>query len=75
MEPRDIVASLIEAGLTQQEIAERLTGLGAEVTQSYVSKVLRGDVDDVKSRTYRALLQLHAQVIGQVKPAHDAKAA
>lgn len=61
-EPRDIVAQLLEAGLTQQQIAEGLTALGCEVTQSYVSKVLTGTVDDVKSRTYRALQQLHAQV-------------
>jgi hypothetical protein len=42
--------------------------MGVETTQSFVSKIARRDVDDVKSRTYRALLQLHADVVGQVQP-------
>jgi transcriptional regulator len=68
MEPHEIVAALSVAGLTQQQIADRLTGMGVETTQSFVSKIARRDVDDVKSRTYRALLQLHADVVGQVQP-------
>jgi predicted XRE-type DNA-binding protein len=68
MEPHEIVAALSEAGLTQQQIADRLSGMGVEVTQPYVSKIARRAVDDVKSRTYRALVQLHADVVGQVQP-------
>lgn len=60
MEPKEIVAGLIKAGLTQQQIADR-----AGLLQPYVSKVLRGEVDDVKSRTYRALLRVHAEVCAE----------
>lgn len=57
MEAREIIQDLIDAKWTQQQIAER-TGL----TQASVSKVLRGDVKDVMSRTYRLLQELHAEV-------------
>lgn len=59
MEARDFVAALVGSGLTQSQIAER-TG----ITQPTLSKVLRGDVDDVLSRNYRKLQALHAEVCG-----------
>lgn len=57
MEAAELVLALLEAGLTQQVIAER-TG----VHQTTVSKLARGEINDVLSRNYRALLSLHAKV-------------
>jgi transcriptional regulator with XRE-family HTH domain len=59
MEARDIVKQLIDAGMTQVQIAER-TG----ITQPTVSKILRGDVRDVMSQSYRRLAAVHAEVVG-----------
>lgn len=59
MEARDFVAALVGKGLTQSQIAER-TG----IPQPTLSKVLRGDVDDVLSRNYRKLQALHSEVCG-----------
>jgi transcriptional regulator with XRE-family HTH domain len=58
MEARDYVIALLNAGLTQAQIAEK-TGMG----QPTVSKVYRGDVSDVLSRNYRRLQELHAEVV------------
>lgn len=58
MEPRDLVAALMQAEMTQAAIAER-TG----IKQPTISKILRGDVKDVMSRNYRRLLALHAEVL------------
>lgn len=60
MEARDYVKALIEAGLTQVQIAER-TG----IPQPTISKVYRGDVDDVLSRNYRRLQEVHAAVMAE----------
>lgn len=57
MEARDFIAALVQAGLTQQQIADR-TG----IPQPTISKVLRGDVADVLSRNYRKLQALHAEL-------------
>lgn len=59
MEARDFVEALIGKGLTQSDIAER-TG----IPQPSISKVARGEVDDVLSRNYRKLQTLHAEVCG-----------
>ncbi len=61
MEARDYVKALIEAGLTQVQIEER-TG----IPQPTVSKILRGEVEDVLSRNYRKLQALHAELIAPV---------
>ncbi len=58
MEARDYVLGLLSAGLTQLQIEER-TG----VPQPTVSKIARGEVADVFSKTYRALQALHADVV------------
>jgi transcriptional regulator with XRE-family HTH domain len=58
MEAREFVADLVASGLTQREIAER-TG----IPQPTISKVLRGDVNDVMSRNYRKLEALHLEVV------------
>ena len=60
MEARDYVKALIEAGLTQVQIAER-TG----IPQPTISKVYRGDVDDVLSRNYRRLQEVHDAVMAE----------
>lgn len=58
MEARDFVRELISSGMTQVEIAKR-TG----IPQPTISKVVRGDVADVLSRTYRTLERLHREVV------------
>lgn len=65
MEARDYVTALIEAGLTQQQIAERV-----DIPQPTISKIARGDVKDVLSRNYRRLQALHDEVLGTAA-AHD----
>jgi transcriptional regulator with XRE-family HTH domain len=57
MEPRELVLALKALGLTQKQIEER-TG----IPQPTVSKIERGDVSDVMSRSYRALLALHTEL-------------
>jgi transcriptional regulator with XRE-family HTH domain len=58
MEPRELVQALKAKGLTQKQIEER-TG----IPQPTVSKIERGDVADVMSRNYRALLALYESVM------------
>lgn len=58
MEARDFIADLVRSGLTQVQIAER-TG----IPQPTISKVARGDVADVLSRSYRKLQALHSEVV------------
>jgi transcriptional regulator with XRE-family HTH domain len=55
MEARDFVLDLKRWGLTQAQIAER-----AGISQGTVSKLERGEVDDVLSRNYRRLEAIHA---------------
>lgn len=58
MEARDYIRVIREQHrLTQAQIAER-TG----ITQPTISKIERGDVDDVMSRSYRALKALHDEL-------------
>ena len=59
MEPRELVLAIKAKGLTQKQI-EEATG----IPQPTVSKIERGDVADVMSRNYRALLALHDKVTG-----------
>jgi transcriptional regulator with XRE-family HTH domain len=54
MEARDYVNDLRGWGFTQAQIAE-LTG----IPQPTISKIERGDVEDVLSRTYRRLQAAH----------------
>lgn len=59
MEAKDYLSVIRERGkLTQAQVAER-TG----IPQPTISKIERGDVSDVMSRNYRALQDLHAEVI------------
>lgn len=53
MEAQEIVKALIDRPMTQMQIAER-TG----IPQPTLSKILRGDVEDVMSRSYRKLAAL-----------------
>ena len=62
MEARDFVQQLIAAGLTQGDIAAR-TG----IPQPTISKVARGRVSDVLSRSYRKLQALHEEVCGSLE--------
>jgi transcriptional regulator with XRE-family HTH domain len=57
MEAIDYLKAIRDTGLTQAQVAER-TG----ITQSSISKIERGDVSDVRSKSYRALIALHAEV-------------
>jgi len=57
MEPHQLLKSIRESGLTQVQVSER-TG----IPQPTISKLERGEVRDVFSRSYRALLALHEEV-------------
>lgn len=57
MEAKEFVEDLIRSGLTQQAISEK-TG----IPQPTLSKVLRGSVNDVLSKSYRKLQALHTEV-------------
>lgn len=59
MEARELVTDLLKSGMTQAAIAEK-TG----IPQPTISKISRGDVDDVMSRNYRKLQALHAELLG-----------
>lgn len=50
MEARDYVLALKEMKLTQVQISE-----GTGIPQPTISKIERGDVDDVMSKNYRAI--------------------
>jgi transcriptional regulator with XRE-family HTH domain len=54
MEAKDYLQAIRERGLTQAQIADR-TG----IPQPTISKIERGDVSDVMSKSYRALQALH----------------
>jgi transcriptional regulator with XRE-family HTH domain len=57
MTPREYLQAIRETGMTQAEIASR-TG----ITQGTISKLERGDVEDVYSKTYVALQTLYAEL-------------
>jgi transcriptional regulator with XRE-family HTH domain len=64
MEAKELIEALIERGWTQQQIGVRI-GMG----QAAISKLVRGDVNDMLSRAYRRLEALHAEVIAEAKVA------
>lgn len=63
MEAKDFLAAIRATGMTQAEVAAR-TG----IPQPTISKIERGEVDDVMSRNYRALQALHRKVARKSKP-------
>ena len=56
MEAKDIVIRLKQLGLTQTQIAE-----GTGIPQPTISKIERGAVEDVLSKSYRSLLNFCAK--------------
>jgi predicted transcriptional regulator len=60
MEAKEYLSAIRATGLTQVQVAER-TG----IPQPTISKIERGDVNDVLSKNYRALQSLHIQVCEQ----------
>lgn len=64
MEAKQLVEGLTSKGWTQKQIEER-TG----IPQPTVSKIVRGEVSDVMSKTYLALLDLYQQVMAEAKAA------
>lgn len=70
MNPRDLVLALKAAGLTQKQIGDA-TG----IPQPTVSKIERGEVADVLSRNYRALLGLYEQRVAVAPGAASAATA
>jgi predicted transcriptional regulator len=54
MEAKDFVTDLLKWGLTQVQIAER-----SGIPQPTISKIARGEVEDVLSRNYRSLQHVH----------------
>ena len=64
MEAKDYLMAIRDRGLTQVQVAER-TG----IHQPTISKIERGDVSDVMSRNYRALQDLHDELVATDKQA------
>lgn len=64
MDPKQLVQALSDSGLTQVQIAER-TG----IPQPTLSKLLRGDTQDVLSRNYLKLLEAHDLRMAEMKAA------
>jgi len=60
MEPKELVLAIRGRGFTQRQIEER-TG----IPQPTISKIERGEVADVMSRNYRALLTMHDAVVAE----------
>lgn len=60
MEPRELVLAIKAKGWTQKQIAAE-TG----IPQPTISKIERGDVADVMSRSYRKLVDLHMKLAGE----------
>lgn len=67
LEPRGLVLAIKAAGLTQQQIADQ-----AGISQATISSLERGTSKGAHSRTYRALLALHAKVAAPKTQAHYA---
>lgn len=57
MEAKDYLKAIRGMKLTQADISER-TG----IPQPTISKIERGDVEDVMSKTYRALQALYVEL-------------
>ena len=58
MEAKDFLTAIRATGMTQAEVAAE-TG----IPQPTISKIERGEVEDVMSRNYRALQALHRKVL------------
>lgn len=63
MEAKDFLTAIRATGMTQAEVAAE-TG----IPQPTISKIERGEVEDVMSRNYRALQALHRKVARKAKP-------
>ena len=70
MEARDYVLAIRRRNLTQAQIAQE-TG----IPQPTISKIERGEVEDVMSRNYRALQALHDRLQAAPVTEPTAKAA
>lgn len=62
MEAKDLLAAIRATGMTQAEVAAK-----TNIPQPTISKIERGDVEDVMSRNYRALQALHRKVARKAK--------
>lgn len=58
MEAQDYVLALKQHGLTQTQISD-----GTGIPQPTISKIERGNVDDVMSRSYRALQEFYEKTV------------
>lgn len=67
MEAKDYVLALKAARMTQTQIANA-TG----IAQPSISKIERGEVEDVMSRNYRALQALYERVMRKRRPKSSA---
>jgi transcriptional regulator with XRE-family HTH domain len=62
MEAKDYLTAIRAYGMTQAEVSAH-TG----IPQPTISKIERGEVEDVMSRNYRALQALHRKVVRKAK--------
>lgn len=66
MEAKDYLTAIRATGMTQAEVSTH-TG----IPQPTISKIERGEVEDVMSRNYRALQALHRKVSRKAKPTQE----
>ena len=64
MEARDYVLALKDLKLTQVQISE-----GTGIPQPTISKIERGDVEDVMSRNYRAIQSFYEKTLNDQREA------
>lgn len=67
--PSEIIAALIESGLTEQAIADRVTKDGVYVAQSTINRIKTGEIEQPKFDLGMALLRLRDQMRRSSSPA------
>lgn len=67
MEAKDLLAAIRATGMTQAEVSAK-----TNIPQPTISKIERGDVEDVMSRNYRALQSLYRSVSRKPKQSMEA---
>jgi hypothetical protein len=60
--PADIILALLESGLTEQAIADRICEGGVYVAQSTIHRIKTGEIEQPKFDLGMALLKLREQI-------------
>jgi len=65
MSPKYLVQDLLDAGLSEAEVAEHIKELGVVCGQSHINRIKRG-VADPRLSLYRALYEVHKKLLGPI---------